>query len=88
MPEFIRVNHDFFVSEYIRTGKRSKRDPFIQFGLSQKGFVFPMRIYLSLYPKNGEDLLMIQSIIKKEEKDGYILFDQFGTVMELTEDFP
>ena len=88
MPSYIRTNHDFIVNEYIKTGKRNKRDPFTHFGVNQQGFIFPMRTYLSLYPKNGDDVLMVKSLIKKEEKDGYILFDQYGTIIELSEDIP
>lgn len=43
-------------------------------------------MYINLYLKSNDDLLMMASMLKLEKIDNFIIYDHYGKIREMTED--
>lgn len=86
MPLFIKEKHDKILERYLKLGTSDRfTSPQIIFILNKKGFVFPVHIKLENFFEQKDDYVLTASFNKVKENNEFILFNEYGKIVALTE---
>jgi hypothetical protein len=86
MPLFVIKKHDSILEKYLKIGTSDRfTSPRLIFILNKKGFVFPVNIKLENFFEQKDDYVLTASFSKVRESSEFIVFNQKGKILALTE---
>ncbi|KAL4476304.1 hypothetical protein ABPG74_010037 [Tetrahymena malaccensis] len=85
MPSFFSRSHDKILKQFVKRGESQyiKSSKFV-FARDQRGFVFPVKLYLDFSFTVQNDFQVNGTLLKVNQANDYILFHRSGKIVGLT----